>query len=419
MATVFEVKVKDKRGKTFFKTVKGDNATSVKASMRDKNLVVVGIKEKGIAPTHRGGLGGLAATFSKEGIAKFMEGKVKLKDLTIFSRQFATMINAGVSMVRSLGILAEQSESKRLQRILADIKDQVEQGQSLSDSMARYPDTFDNLYCGMIKAGEAGGVLDGVLLRVAGFLENQNRLNTQVKSAMAYPLTVMVFALIISGVMLMFIVPMFAGMFEQMGAKLPAFTQALVDLSNFLVSPYAILLVVGVGIAVWLFKMFHATPKGAFIIDQYKLKLPVAGDLVRKVSVARFSRTLGTLLKSGVPLLGALEIVRDSIGNLVISAVMEDLRLSVSEGEGLAKPLERAGVFPAMVTQMVAIGEETGAIDAMLEKIADFYDEEVEAAVHALTSMLEPLMMVLIGGIVGSIVVGMYLPIFDIVNKIK
>ncbi len=165
--------------------------------------------------------------------------------------------------------------------------------------------------------------------------------------------------------------------------------------------------------------LFQSTPKGAFLIDQYKLKLPVAGDLIRKVSVARFSRTLGTLLKSGVPLLGALEIVRDSIGNLVISAVMEDLRLSVSEGEGLAKPLERAGVFPSMVTQMVAIGEETGAIDAMLEKIADFYDEEVEAAVHALTSMLEPLMMVLIGGIVGSIVIGMYLPIFDIVNKIK
>ena len=356
---------------------------------------------------------------SKEKFERLMEGKVKLKDLTIFSRQFATMINAGVSMVRSLGILAEQAESKKLQRILADIKDQVEQGQSLSDSMSRYPDTFDNLYCGMIKAGEAGGVLDGVLLRVAGFLENQNRLNTQVKSAMAYPLTVGVFAIIISGVMLMFIVPMFAGMFEQMGAKLPAFTQALVDLSKFLCSPYAVLILVGLGIASWLFKMFQATPKGAFMIDQYKLKLPVFGDLIRKVSVARFSRTLGTLLKSGVPLLGALEIVRDSIGNLVVAAVMEDLRLSVSEGEGLAKPLERAGVFPAMVTQMVAIGEETGAIDAMLEKIADFYDEEVEAAVHALTSMLEPLMMVLIGGIVGSIVVGMYLPIFDIVNKIK
>lgn len=419
MATVFEVKVKDKRGKTFFKTVKGDNANAVKQKLRESNLTVVGIKEKGIGPTSRGGLSGIAKIFSKETLTKLTEGKVKLKDLTIFARQFATMINAGVSMVRSLGILSEQAESKKLQRILTDIKDQVEQGQSLSDSMSRYPDVFDNLFCGMIKAGEAGGVLDGVLLRVAGFLENQNRLNTQVKSAMAYPLTVMVFALIISGVMLMFIVPMFAGMFEQMGAKLPAFTQLLVDLSNFLVSPYAILIPVFCFGAFQGYKMFQSTPKGAFLIDQYKLKLPVAGDLIRKVSVARFSRTLGTLLKSGVPLLGALEIVRDSIGNLVISAVMEDLRLSVSEGEGLAKPLERAGVFPSMVTQMVAIGEETGAIDAMLEKIADFYDEEVEAAVHALTSMLEPLMMVLIGGIVGSIVIGMYLPIFDIVNKIK
>jgi type IV pilus assembly protein PilC len=418
MATTFEVKVKDKKGKTYFKTMKADNVNQVKQKLREANYTVMGIKEMGVGTTSRGGAGEAAAGIGAK-LAKMMEGSVKLKDLTIFSRQFATMINAGVSMVRSLGILADQSESKLLQKCLYEIKDQVEQGQSLSDSMARFPKIFDNLYCGMIKAGEAGGVLDAVLLRVAGFLENQNRLNTQVKSAMAYPLTVMVFALIISGVMLMFIVPMFAGMFEQMGAKLPAFTQALVDLSHFLVSPGAALIPVGAGLAAYGFRVVNSTPKGAFTIDTYKLKLPVFGDLIRKVAVARFSRTLGTLLKSGVPLMGALEIVRDSIGNLVVASAMEDLRIAVSEGEGLAKPLERAGVFPPMVTQMVAIGEETGAIDAMLEKIADFYDEEVEAAVHAHTSMLEPLMMVLIGGIVGSIVVGMYLPIFDIVNKIK
>lgn len=416
MATTFEVKVRDKKGKTYFKTMKADNVMQVKQKLRESNYVVMGIKEKGLGPTSRGGdaAGGILAK-----INKFMEGGVKLKDLTVFSRQFATMINAGVSMVRSMNILAEQSESKPLQKALYEIKEQVEQGQSLSDSMSRYPKIFNNLYCGMIKAGEAGGVLDAVLLRVAGFLENQNRLNTQVKSAMAYPSTVMVFALIISGVMLMFIVPMFAGMFEQMGAKLPAFTQALVDLSKALTSWEAIFIPIIVGALVYAYRVINSTPKGALTIDQYKLKLPVLGDLIRKVSVARFSRTLGTLLKSGVPLLAALEIVRDSIGNLVVASAMEDLRISVSEGEGLAKPLERAGVFPPMVVQMVAIGEETGAIDAMLEKIADFYDEEVEAAVHALTSMLEPLMMVLIGGIVGSIVIGMYLPIFDIVNKIK
>jgi type IV pilus assembly protein PilC len=419
MATTFEVKVRDKKGKTYFKTMKADNVNQVKQKLREANYIVMGIKEKGAGPTSRGGGGGASLAGIGAKLQKIMEGKVKLKDLTIFSRQFATMINAGVSMVRSLNILAEQSESKPLQKALMSIKDQVEQGQSLSDSMGRYPEIFNNLYCGMIKAGEAGGVLDAVLLRVAGFLEAQNRLNTQVKSAMAYPMTVMVFALIISGVMLMFIVPMFAGMFEQMGAKLPAFTQALVDLSKWLTSPNVVFLPIGVGAAGYGFRMEQSTPKGAFMIDQYKLKLPVFGDLVRKVSVARFSRTLGTLLKSGVPLMGAIEIVRDSIGNLVVASAMEDLRIAVSEGEGLAKPLERAGVFPPMVTQMVAIGEETGAIDAMLEKIADFYDEEVEAAVHALTSMLEPLMMVLIGGIVGSIVVGMYLPIFDIVNKIK
>ena len=418
MATTFEVKVRDKKGKTYFKTMKGESVNQVKQKLRDQSYTVMGIKEKGIAPTSMGSATD-AASNAYAAINKFMEGGVKLKDLTIFSRQFATMINAGVSMVRSLNILAEQSESKPLRNALNDIKDQVEQGQSLSDSMARFPKIFDNLFCGMMKAGEAGGVLDAVLLRVAGFLENQNRLNTQVKSAMAYPLTVLFFALIISSVMLLFIVPMFAGMFEQMGAKLPAFTQALVDLSKALTSWQAIFIPISAGAVAYGYRVVNSTPKGALAIDRYKLKLPVLGDLIRKVSVARFSRTLGTLLKSGVPLLPALEIVRDSIGNLVVAAAMEDLRISVSEGEGLAKPLERAGVFPPMVVQMVAIGEETGAIDAMLEKIADFYDEEVEAAVHALTSMLEPIMMVGIGGIVGSIVIGMYLPIFDIVNKIK
>jgi type IV pilus assembly protein PilC len=418
MATTFECKVRDKKGKTYFKTMKADNVTQVKQKLREANYVVMGIKEKGIGPTSKGSAGEAASGFAKS-FASFFEAKVKLKDLTIFARQFATMINAGVSMVRSLNILAEQSENKTLQKALHDIRDQVEQGQSLSDSMARFPKLFDNLFCGMIKAGEAGGVLDAVLLRIAGFLENQNRLNTQVKSAMAYPLTVMFFAIIISGVMLMFIVPMFAGMFEQMGAKLPAFTQLLVDLSKWLTSWQALFIPVIVFGISYAYKFINSTPKGAFMIDNYKMKLPVLGDLIRKVSVARFSRTLGTLLKSGVPLLQALEIVRDSIGNLVVASAMEDVRISVSEGEGLAKPLERAGVFPPMVVQMVAIGEETGAIDAMLEKIADFYDEEVEAAVHALTSMLEPIMMVVIGGIVGSIVIGMYLPIFDIVNKIK
>lgn len=415
MAVTFEAKVKDKKGKVYKKTLQADSIAAAKAKLKDGKYTVVGIKAKS-------GQGGGAASGDggiMDKINQAMEGAVKLKDLTVFSRQFSTMINAGVSMVRSLDILANQTESKKLARALVEIKDQVEQGQPLSDSMAKHPKIFNNLYTGMVKAGEAGGVLDAVLGRVATFLENQNRLNNQVKSAMAYPLTVMTFALLISGVMLKFIVPMFAGMFEQMGAKLPAFTQILVDVSNFLGTWYALLLLVGIAALGYGFKVFRETPKGNFITDKYFLKLPVFGALIQKVAVARFSRTLGTLLKSGVPLMGALEIVRDSIGNMVVAAAMEDVRLSVSEGEGLYKPLERAQVFPPMVTQMVAIGEETGAIDAMLEKIADFYDEEVENAVKALTSMLEPLMMVLIGGIVGSIVVGMYLPIFDIVNKIK
>lgn len=416
MATTFEVKVKDKRGKVYFKTLSADSPDAAKQKMKGGGYTVVGIKEKGGAKAAGGAAGGgdLMAKLNE-----LTEPAVKLKDLTVFSRQFATMINAGVSMVRSLGILAEQTESKKLQRALNSIKDQVEQGQPLSDSMAKYPKIFNTLYTGMVKAGEAGGVLDGVLGRVATFLENQSRLNSQIKGAMAYPATVGCFAMLVSFVMLKFIVPMFSGMFEQMGAKLPAFTQLLVDVSNFMGTIYFLLVIAAIGGMVYGFIMYRNTPKGRFVTDGAFLKLPVFGDLLRKVAVARFSRTLGTLLKSGVPLMGALEIVRDSIGNTVVAAALEDVRISVSEGEGLSKPLEKARVFPPMVTQMVSIGEETGAIDAMLEKIADFYDEEVETAVHALTSMMEPLMMVGIGGIVGSIIIGMYLPIFDIVNKIK
>ncbi|MNS36577.1 Type II secretion system protein F [compost metagenome] len=417
MASTFEVKVKDKRGKVYFKTLSAESVDGAKQKMKAGGYTVVGIKEKG-APKGAAAADGEKKDFMAK-LNEAMEPKPKLKDLTVFSRQFATMINAGVSMVRSLGILAEQTESKKLQRALMAIKDQVEQGQPLSDSMAKFPKLFDNLYTGMVKAGEAGGVLDSVLGRVATFLENQNKLNNQIKGAMAYPATVGVFALLVSGVMLKFIVPMFSGMFEQMGAKLPAFTQILVDISNFMSTWYFLLVLMGIGACIYGFIVYRNTPKGRFLTDKMFLKAPVFGDLLRKVAVARFSRTLGTLLKSGVPLMGALEIVRDSIGNTVVAAAMEDIRISVSEGEGLSKPLDKAKVFPPMVTQMVSIGEETGAIDAMLEKIADFYDEEVETAVHALTSMLEPLMMVLIGGIVGSFIIGMYLPIFDIVNKIK
>lgn len=409
-ATVYEVKLKDRSGKVLTQVVKADNAAAARQKMRGKGQVM-GIREKvGADP---------AADDFMTKLNELMEGKVKLKAMMVFTRQFATMINAGVSMVRSLGILTDQTESLKLRKALAQTRDDVEQGVSLSDALAKHNKIFDNLYIGMVRAGEAGGMLDSVLSRVAGFLEAQNKLNNQIKSAMAYPITVCVFAGLITIGMLKFIIPMFASMFEEMGAKLPAFTQFLVDASNFMSSPGALVLLLVCGALAWGFFAFKKTPKGAFVVDQYALKLPLFGDIIRKASVARFSRTLGTLLKSGVPLLQALEIVRDSIGNLVVAAAMEDLRISVSEGESLAKPLEKAQVFPPMVVQMVAIGEETGAVDAMLEKIADFYDDEVENAVKALTSMLEPLMMVGIGGIVGSIIIGMYLPIFDIVNQIK
>jgi type IV pilus assembly protein PilC len=422
MAITYEVQAKDTKGKMIKKTITAENQVAARQQLKSANLAIVSIKQKAAAaakkPKKARKDGPKPLATSKIGIM-LEPKKVKLKDMTVFTRQFATMINAGVSMVRALSILTEQTESPALRRALMDVKDNVEQGQALSESFGRYSIIFDTLYCGMVKAGEAGGVLDAVLLRISGFLEAQNKLNQQVKSAMTYPTAVCVIALTISFGMLKFIVPMFAQQFEAMDAKLPEFTQFLVDVSNFLGKPEALSIPAVAYAAFWCFKKYRSTDKGERKTDELFLKLPVLGVLIRKVAVARFTRTLGTLLKSGVPLLGALEIVRDSIGNRVMADAMEAVKNAVSEGEGITKPLEKAEVFPPMVTQMIAIGEETGAVDAMLEKIADFYDDEVENAVKSLTSLLEPVMIVLLGGIVGGIIVGMYLPIFSIVDKIK
>jgi type IV pilus assembly protein PilC len=417
----YQCKVRDHRGEAFMKTMSGDSAAEVRSRLREMGyMVVTPVTEK-----RENALGNIAQAGQNiqllDTLNEYLANaqKVKLSDLTIFSRQFATMINAGVAMVRALHILSEQTKNPKLRKIIMDLKSRVESGNSLSDSMSKHGQVFDKLFIGMVRAGEAGGVLDEVLLRVAAFQEASNKLQGQVKSALTYPIVVSVMAVGIFIAMLVFILPVFSAMFSQMNAKLPAYTQFLIDLSNTVRGPVGLGVAGSIALVIYAFRSWARTDHGKHLLDKYILDLPVVGTLAQKVSVARFTRTLGTLIRSGVPLLSALEIVRDSAGNTIVSGAVEDVRQAVREGEGITRPLEKAEIFPAMVTQMISIGEETGAIDQMLEKVADFYDEEVEAAVKSLTSLLEPLMMVGIGLLVGSIVVGMYLPIFTIINNVK
>jgi type IV pilus assembly protein PilC len=344
---------------------------------------------------------------------------VGLKDMVVFSRQFSSMIGSGVAMIRTLTIISEQCENKKLREILCDVKGQVEQGSALSDAFNRHPDTFDRLFISMVRAGETGGILDEVMKKVAEFAEQRQKLNDKVKSAMAYPMVAMAVAVIVFWVMLTFIIPVFKEMFSGMGSELPAFTQMLIDLSTLMRSAWMLLFVAIIGGIVYSLKQYYKTEPGRFAIDGFMLKLPVFGDLIKKVAVARFTRTFGVLVRSGVPMLTALEVVKETAGNAILSKAVEAVHEEVRQGGTISKPLSKEPLFPPMVVQMVAVGEETGKLDDMLNKVADFYDDEVENAVDALTSILEPLMVVGIGGIVGSVVVGMYLPIFSIIQNIK
>lgn len=345
--------------------------------------------------------------------------KVKLKDMVVFSRQFSSMIGSGVAMIRTLTIISEQCENQKLREVLADVKSQVEQGSALSDAFAKHPDVFDRLWVAMVRAGETGGILDEVMRKVAEFAEQRQKLNDKVKSAMAYPSVALAIAVIVFWVMLTFIIPVFKEMFTGMGGELPAFTQMLIDLSGLMRSVWMILFVAVIGGAVWAVKQYYKTEPGRMAIDQMMLKLPVLGEVIQKVCVARFTRTFGVLVRSGVPMLTALEVVKETAGNAPLQRAVENVQKEVREGGNISKPLGREPLFPPMVVQMVAVGEETGKLDDMLNKVADFYDEEVENSVEALTSILEPIMVVGIGGIVGSVVVGMYLPIFSIIQQIK
>lgn len=349
---------------------------------------------------------------------EFMKPKVTPRDVVIFTRQLSTMIDAGLPLVQSLDILANQQENPTFKRVLRQIRMDVETGTTFADAMKKHPQAFDNLYCNMVEAGEVGGILDTILSRLAVFMEKAMTLKKRVKGAMTYPIICLCISIIILGVILIFVVPVFENMFKDFGAALPVPTQIVVKMSNFVKSNF--LYMVGlVGLIVFAYKKTYATEKGKIEIDRIKLKLPVFGPLIQKVAVAKFTRTLGTMLQSGVPILESLSVVGRTAGNKIIEIAVFRVAESISEGRPIAEPLEETGVFPSMVVQMISVGESTGALDAMLEKIADFYDEEVDQAVDNMTAMIEPFMMVFLGGMIGGLVVAMYLPIFQMGSVVK
>ena len=347
----------------------------------------------------------------------FMKPKVTGNDVVIFTRQLSTMIDAGLPLVQSLEILSEQQENATFKKVLREIRTDVETGTTFADAMKKHPTIFDSLYCNMVEAGELGGILDTILNRLASFMEKNMALKKKVKGAMTYPIICLCISFVVVAVMLVFVVPVFQKMFADFGSALPAPTQMVVDMSEFAKGNFHIIIGAIVGL-VFAIKKVYKTEKGRERIDELLLKMPIVGLLLRRVAVAKFTRTLGTMLQSGVPILDSLNVVARTAGNKVVEKAVFRVTDSISEGRAIAEPLAETGVFPGMVVQMINVGEATGALDVMLTKIADFYDEEVDQAVENLTAAIEPLMMVFLGGLIGGLVVAMYLPIFSMAGAI-
>ncbi len=343
--------------------------------------------------------------------------KVTAREIVVFVRQFATMIDAGLPLVQCLEILGSQQENPTFKEVLKTIKEDVESGSTFADALKKHPKVFDPLFVNMIAAGEIGGILDTILNRLAEFIEKTEKLKTKVKSAMVYPVAIIIVAILITTGLLLFVIPIFQKMFEDMGGTLPMPTQVVINMSEFL-QAYWYAVFGGMYAAFVIFKRIYATKRGRAFFDRSFLRAPVAGDLIRKVSVARFCGTMGTMLSSGVPILDALDITSKTAGNVVIENALIETRQAISEGKTIIEPLEKTQVFPPMVVQMIAVGEATGALDAMLAKIASFYEEEVDAAVDGLTSLMEPAIMVILGGLVGGLIIAMYLPIFSMAGNV-
>ncbi len=347
----------------------------------------------------------------------FLQPKVKEADIILFARQFSTMIDAGLPIIQCLDILYTQQTNATFRKMLKEIKDSVEGGATLAEALKKFPKQFDDLFVNMIAAGEAGGILDAILRRLAAYMEKAAKLKAKVKGAMTYPIVTLIIAVLVLAVILIFVIPVFEEMFADFGGELPTATKVVVAMSE-MVKSKVIYIIIALIIFVFAYKKFSSTDKGRAVVDDLILKFPVFGDLLRKVAVAKFTRTMGTMLASGVAILEALDIVAKTAGNKTIENAIYDVRSGIAEGRTMADPLQEAGVFPPMVCQMISVGESTGALDAMLEKIADFYDEEVDQAVENLTSLIEPFMLVFLGVTIGGLVVAMYLPIFKMAGAI-
>jgi type IV pilus assembly protein PilC len=395
---LFSYTAKDNQGLKLTGVLEAADQSEAIGILHKKGLIVIGVKE--------------------ERAKRAAEGRVKLDELVVFSRQLATMVESGITLVQALHILSEQSENKVLSGVTLKIKEDIESGSSLHEAMAKHGKIFSNLYINMVKAGETSGMLDEILDRLASYLEKASALQRKVQSSLVYPTVVICMAVLITVVLLVKVVPTFEGIFRSLGGTLPMPTQVLIFISNTLRRMFLFLVVGLFGIG-FLIAKYVSTPKGRYQVDFYSLKLPVFGPLLRKYVVAKFSRTLATLVKSGVPILSALEIVGKTAGNTVVEQTVNNARVSIREGEPISEPLSKSGVFPPMVVRMISVGEQTGQLEKMLNKIADFYDEQVDAAVSGLTSMIEPLVIGFLGIIIGGIVVALFMPIFKITELIR
>lgn len=405
----YTYKVRDRSGKVHQGEVESSSPDLVAKSLRDRGLIPVSIEEKRT--------GGLQTELSIPGLS----ARIKPKDVVVFSRQFATMVNSGLSLLRALTVLVDQTESRALSHVLSEVKADVERGTSLSAAMEKHPKAFDRLYVSMIRAGEVGGVLDETLNRLADMMEANLSLRSKVKSAMAYPAVVGMLIVSVTIGMIMFVVPVFSNMYAEMGgpdAQLPLPTQIMITVSDLMKSKWW--LIAGLTVAgIIAFKRWKKTEQGRYQWDSIKLRIPIFGKLFHKTAISRFSRTFAVLSRTGVPVLQTLDIVADTTGNAKVERALAEVKSSVREGESLASPLARHPVFPPMVVQMMTVGEETGALDTMLSKVADFYDREVDAMVNAMTSLIEPLLIVVMGVTVGGILISLYLPMFNLASLVS
>ena len=410
-----------------YTTASGQNR-NIRLQASDLGSARRSLRQRGIIPSSLQAFTGEASKTKKAGsanslfsadLSRLLEAKPGVKEKALFANKLAALVDAGVPIVRGLTLMAQQQKMPLFKRALQAITEEVSQGEGIGTSMRRWPKVFDKLMIAMIEAGEAGGVLDETLKRLATLLEGNAKLQNQIKGAMGYPIAVLSLAVIIFLAMTIFLIPTFEGIFDSLGADLPAFTQAMVDLSELLRSPFSFFLVLAIIGGVVLFSRFYATPVGKRRVDGIILKLPLYGDLLRKTATAQFCRTFSSLTRAGVPILMSLEIVHEIAGNAIISDAILNSRLDIQEGIPLSLALQRKDVFPELAMSMLSIGEETGQMDAMLSKVADFYEDEVEAAVKIMTAMLEPAMIVICGGIVASILVAMYLPMFSVFEKIR